>query len=229
VTADAPPEEPPVGVHKPKPWRGLRGFAKEYLIIVIGVLTALGAQQVVETLHQGNEVAEAREALHAELAVNASTGKFVQAEVDCLAGQLDALDAWANGGARPGVIRTQLPSYASSAWDVVKTGAVPHMPLKERLAYSRFYDTLENARYAIENTRNIYTRLNGLQRLEALRSEEARRLIEEIGQARVMGRVRKANGAALVDRAKALGVEPDPFSQASKDSLTRVCGRPFGG
>ena len=28
-------------IHKPKPWHGLREFLKEYLIIVIGVLTAL--------------------------------------------------------------------------------------------------------------------------------------------------------------------------------------------
>ena len=37
-------------VHKPKPWHGWREFLKEYLIIVIGVLTALGAEQLVEVL-----------------------------------------------------------------------------------------------------------------------------------------------------------------------------------
>jgi hypothetical protein len=38
-------------IHKPKPWHGLREFLKEYLIIVVGVLTALGAEAGVEWLH----------------------------------------------------------------------------------------------------------------------------------------------------------------------------------
>jgi len=38
-------------IHKPKPWRGFREFLKEYLIIVVGVLTALGAEAGVEWLH----------------------------------------------------------------------------------------------------------------------------------------------------------------------------------
>ena len=29
-------------IHKPKPWHGFREFLKEYAIIVVGVLTALG-------------------------------------------------------------------------------------------------------------------------------------------------------------------------------------------
>jgi hypothetical protein len=31
-------------LHKPRPWHSLREFLKEYLIIVVGVLTALGAE-----------------------------------------------------------------------------------------------------------------------------------------------------------------------------------------
>ena len=38
-------------IHKPKPWHSFREFLKEYLIIVVGVLTALGAEQAVEWLH----------------------------------------------------------------------------------------------------------------------------------------------------------------------------------
>ena len=38
-------------IHKPKPWHGVREFLKEYVIIVVGVLTALGAEQGVEWLH----------------------------------------------------------------------------------------------------------------------------------------------------------------------------------
>src|SRR5206468_1746189 len=136
-------------IHKPKPWHGFREFLKEYLIIVVGVLTALGGEQVVEWSHRQTEVAEAREALHAEQAANGRTGNFVGVEVGCLAEQLDAYDAWAKGGPHPREIQATFPALASSTWDVVKSGAVPHMPLKERLAYSRYYDGVSNAGYAI--------------------------------------------------------------------------------
>jgi hypothetical protein len=37
-----------MAIHKPKSWTGWREFLKEYLIIVVGVLTALGGEQMVE-------------------------------------------------------------------------------------------------------------------------------------------------------------------------------------
>ena len=43
-------------IHKPKPWHNVREFLKEYAIIVVGVLTALAAEQAVEWLHWQHEV-----------------------------------------------------------------------------------------------------------------------------------------------------------------------------
>jgi hypothetical protein len=60
-------------IHKPKPWRGVREFLKEYLIIVIGVLTALGAEQVAVALRDRHAAAEARGAVYTEIRLNLST------------------------------------------------------------------------------------------------------------------------------------------------------------
>jgi len=57
-------------IHKPKPWHGVREFLKEYAIIVVGVLTALGAEAVVQALHERTIAAEAREAVKAEVREN---------------------------------------------------------------------------------------------------------------------------------------------------------------
>ena len=54
-------------IHKPKPWHGVREFLQEYLIIVVGVLTALGAEQGVEWLHWRHEVSLARDAIAFDL------------------------------------------------------------------------------------------------------------------------------------------------------------------
>jgi len=55
-------------IHKPKPWHGLREFLKEYGIIVLGVLTALGLEQCVEGLHWSHKVDQAERNMRIELA-----------------------------------------------------------------------------------------------------------------------------------------------------------------
>ena len=53
--------------HLPKPLHGWREFTGEVGIIVLGVLIALGAEQVVETIHTHQRIRETRAALDAEL------------------------------------------------------------------------------------------------------------------------------------------------------------------
>src|ERR1700761_3766474 len=55
-------------IHKPKPWHGWRELLKEIGTIVIGVLIALGAEQVVDNLHWRGVVAAERKGLDAEVA-----------------------------------------------------------------------------------------------------------------------------------------------------------------
>ena len=57
-------------IHKPKPWHGWREFLKEYAIIVVGVLTALAAEQVVERVRWMERV----DAAEARLAATAANG-----------------------------------------------------------------------------------------------------------------------------------------------------------
>src|SRR5579859_1899792 len=90
-------------IHKPKPWHGVREFLKEYVIIVVGVLTALGGEQVVELVHRQQEVGEAREALREEMAADATLLKLDLEEVPCVQARLDRITAWANGGEFPPV------------------------------------------------------------------------------------------------------------------------------
>ena len=58
-------------IHKPKAAHSWREFLIEIGTIICGILIALGLEQVVESVHRGSEVREAREALHKELSINA--------------------------------------------------------------------------------------------------------------------------------------------------------------
>jgi hypothetical protein len=65
-----PPEEPKMDIHKPKPIHNWREFLKEYAIIVLGVATALAAEQAVEWVHWQSEVAQAKDVIATELVSN---------------------------------------------------------------------------------------------------------------------------------------------------------------
>src|ERR1700755_919632 len=123
-------------IHKPKPWHGLREFAKEFGTIVLGVLVALGAEQAVEALHRQAQVREARAALRAEIGDDISRALFNQRREVCGARQLDRYVAWANGAPLPPTraAGAEVLQLHTTSWDVVKAGAVTTMPLKERLA-----------------------------------------------------------------------------------------------
>src|ERR1700760_3923115 len=89
-------------IHKPKPWHGVREFLKEYLIIVVGVLTALAGEQMVEWTHRAAEVREARASIHEEMAQDAAIAAYGIQEDTCLMPRLRDYDAWARqGGPRP--------------------------------------------------------------------------------------------------------------------------------
>jgi len=79
--------------HLPKPLHGWREFAGEVGIIVVGVLIALGAEQVVERIHLQTQTHHARESLKAEIA-DSYTDAFERRLVHtCLNGQIDRMES----------------------------------------------------------------------------------------------------------------------------------------
>ena len=135
----------------PKPLHGWRQFAGEVGVIVLGVLIALGAQQVVEAINQREAVAQLRRAFRAELADDRGRWENMRASDPCTLQRLHALDRWAAtapAGARlERAYRLLLWNMHSSAWDIAKTSpATAHMPLEERLTYSDLYAAIDNWR-----------------------------------------------------------------------------------
>lgn len=132
-------------IHKPKLARNWREFAIEMGTIVCGILIALGLDQTAEWLHRRAEVAEAREALRPEIAANATLARITVQEAECVNAGMERLVAWFQGGPLPGngPKNVGLTAPVSSTWEVAKVGAAAHMPLAERMAYSRFYDMVQ--------------------------------------------------------------------------------------
>ena len=194
------------------------------MIIVVGVLTALAGEQAVEWVHVGNEVREARAALHEEIAADATIAAASIEEDRCLGLSLDKYVAWAHGGPKTEAFRGAFPYLRTSTWEEVRSGPVAHMPLKERLALAEFYDEISNQKGVIEYERNAYRPLLAMSQKPDLDKADAQRLLEVVAEARLFGRVRTGNGQRLIAAAKALGAGPRPFGLVTQKRLAWQCG-----
>jgi hypothetical protein len=212
-------------VHKPKPWHGLREFLKEYLIIVVGVLTALGAEQAAEWGHRTEEVAQARRALHREIAYDARAALLGAREDGCYRDLLLQYAAWAKGGPKPAfnLSLLSLPDMRTPVWDVAKSTAVANMDLDERFAFASFYGQAANQNTLVANTRAASGQLAGYAFLDRLSPEQAGALLQDIGMLRTLLVIESGNWRALVSMARRLGVTPEPAPAAFTARVDAVC------
>src|ERR1700761_1039305 len=168
-------------IHKPKPWHGLREFLKEYLIIVVGVLTALAAEAVVERLHETRLSSEAREAVRDELNVDITNVAQRFPREGCVARRLDEIDALLDraeaggacappgfvGGPRERVVYTE-------RWETAKSGGrLSLISSDEQRAFARAYGPLQRV------TQLQQEELQAWLQLHALRGQ--RRLSPDMG------------------------------------------------
>ncbi len=214
-------------VHKPKPWHGLREFLKEYLIIVIGVLTALAAEQGVEWLRWHSDVAEARRALVDEVGANAVLSAQGAEESRCLLSRLGEFTTWANGGRPPTVpleaVRLNAPS--STIWNATQAAqTVGHMPVKERLAFARYYAEVVNQQSVFQSLRAAHVELWRDSDDGQLTPDEARRVRGDVRALSIWVNVRRTTALGLVKAAHGLGVGPVSIPEAERQRLAQLCG-----
>ena len=134
-----------------KPLHGWREFLSEVAIIVVGVLIALAADQVVEDLHWRSETRAAREALLSEARDNLASAQFRKSLHPCVERRLSELAEVfrTQAAGRPikleGPVRRPLPLGATrSTWDVaVSSGALSHMRLAEKLTFGDAFTNYE--------------------------------------------------------------------------------------
>jgi len=140
--------------HLPKPLHGWREFAGEVGVIVLGVLIALSAEQMVEQWRWHERADEARDRLRAEVGHEFLLTEERKAVYQCIDEQLSKIEdavlaagttlkplpvyedhgiANLNHGAYSYVLRTPSRSWSDSAWQsVITEGLSPHLTRDER-------------------------------------------------------------------------------------------------
>ena len=201
--------------HLPKPLHGWREFAGEVGIIVVGVLIALGAEQVVELEHWRAAVAEFRTAEDAELAHNIAAFQYRLRQSGCVARRIGDLQRWRamsrSGETMPlrGEIgRPSLIIFKTSVWNA-RGESLSHMPLATRLDYSNLYDLLYNADQQITAEREAWRNLAAFNDPDPLSSEDRMQLSALLYRVKSIDWVLRSNLRVIHSDAERLGIRPD--------------------
>ena len=201
--------------HLPKPPHGWREFAGEVGIIVIGVLIALGAEQVVETLHWRHEVSLFRNSVDHEIANNLGTYVYRMRENGCVDARLHELEvllaSWKAGHPLTLTGPIGAPSSLSleaSAWQSRDANIVTHMPMQERLTIGRMYDEFANNEVHRLDEREAWLELGEFNGASDLDHADLMRLQGLINRARYRQAHITNNAMDYLKRAASIGIKP---------------------
>ena len=140
--------------HLPKPLHGWRAFVGEVGIIVIGVLIALGAEQLVEAAHQREKAAQAEGSIRNELGFNLGRLKSRMDIHGCVSRRIEEIQALLDKAADQPNIETpswigrpQYYTFASSRWQAESQAGSAALIDSAKLAsyaimYARMQDML---------------------------------------------------------------------------------------
>ena len=137
---------------KLKPPHGWNAVAWELAIVTLGVLIALGAQQIVEDLHWRGEMREFRKAVRAEISWNLATYPYRTEQNRCTKARLDELQRWLDSWRAGRPLKLIAPIAAPQAlivrttvWDSRDPETFSRIPLTEKLDYGGLYTEFANA------------------------------------------------------------------------------------
>ncbi len=210
-------------IHPPKPLHGWQEFLNEIFVIVVGVLIALGFEQVVEEFHWQHKAAEGRERLRLELRAQFSLAAEQAIVTPCILAQLDRLrdhlgpdgvgkapmplDHWPDNDA---VLRLPTRPWSHNTWDALQQdGTSIHFASDEQRYLGALYSEIETETALTAQSGNAAGQLLATSFKGPL-SEQARAQLlivvaEQYRRSQYMGRL----AAQIMGVARDLGYQPE--------------------
>lgn len=212
-------------VHTPRPIGGLREFLSEISVIVVGVLIALGLEQLADQWHWSQRIHEVREQLLSETSRNAGSALGWLTISPCLDQQLTAADQQIWRARDTGVMQPAeqpfsptLTEFTSDSWLNARSLQIAdHLSPDEVKGFTQVYF------YASEMTGNITTlhalagELEPLSRpLDHVTPAEADELLAKIGRIREL-QTRMELASALLIRTADRVHAPIPLAEVQAE------------
>jgi hypothetical protein len=213
--------------HLPKSLHGWRAFAGEVAIIVLGVLIALFAQQVVQNLNDASAARQARDNIRAELAVNIGRMQSADERTACLTRRLDEIAGFIRN-ARHGrslarvtwIGRPPVWDMESSRWQsAAGSGRSSLFQPDEQAAIGDVYSLMTDYQAEVRVEQEAWAKLRGLAGLERLSEARDASLSDALQQARYSQWLLNIDSKQAQDAARRLGIRGTPVPH----SLSPLC------
>lgn len=212
----------------PRPLKGWRVFLGEVGVIVLGVLLALGAEQLVFTLSLKAEAREFRRTLDHEIGLNLFTYDVRSRQSACNVKRLDELLDWITAAkdGRPSPGMTIYPPAIlypyRSAWDSRDAEVFNSIPAKARQKYAEFYDELRGNLDRLNEERAAWEALRGYAISGPITIGDRRTMLREAVVAYSTDVTWSGNmpvSKAIADELGIKPIRPDNLTQEFLDSL----------
>jgi hypothetical protein len=228
-------------VHLPKPLHGWREFVGEVGIIVLGVLIALGFEQIVDQWRWHREVRSTRQAIANELVEAANQGAMRIAVEDCLRDRIGELAARLNASKGPWtaapmplapgaestphwdnrgmgrVYAVPLVGWSQDAWDTAKSaGVLDHMSRDEAASYSEVYGEIAGIRDFQNQELLLESSLSFLSADQQLDDRSRNDALGKLGQLDALNATNAGLSGLIVEQMKGLHLHVDRANSADQ-------------
>jgi hypothetical protein len=213
--------------HLPKPLHGWRGFAGEVGIIVVGVLIALGAEQLVGLAHEHDKAVQADNAIRSELAFNLGRLSSRMKIHDCISRRLDEIQALVDRAADQPQITTpswigrpQYWTFASSRWQAESQAGSAALIDPARLSsYAIMYARMEDMLDEMTFEQSDWAKLRTLEHVRRLEPAAAFEVNQTVQDARYRNWRLALVTSQLFDSARSLHVQPTANTTPASPSV----------
>jgi hypothetical protein len=228
-------------VRLPKPLHGWREFVGEVGIIVLGVLIALGFEQLVDQWRWHREVESTRQAIANELVDAANQGAMRISVEDCLRDRIGELSArlkprngrWTADplplapGAQPTphwdnrslgrVYAVPLVGWSQDAWDTAKSaGVLDHLGRDEAASYSQVYGEIAGIRDYQNQELLLESNLSFLSADQHLDDRSRNDAFGKLGQLDALNATNSGLSSLIIEQMKSLHLHVDRASSAEQ-------------
>jgi transcription initiation factor TFIIIB Brf1 subunit/transcription initiation factor TFIIB len=202
--------------HLPKPLHGWREFAGEVGIIVVGVLIALGMEQIAQSWHEQRATREAREAIKTEVAEDlgglldrTSAEACIQRRFDEIGQFIDQASAGTVPAPPTWISRPPTWNMDSFRWEAAsQAGRVSLLPTAEQSNFSDIYGSFKTIGQTEADEQQLWARLRSLEGRQHVSDATAATMRSNLSEARYADWIIRILVLQISDDAKLVGASP---------------------
>jgi hypothetical protein len=200
-------------LHLPKPMHGWRAFFGEVGVVVLGILLALGAQQVVQDFQMRSDLREFRKTIDREIGLDVYAFDLRASQFGCDRQKIAELTKWLDQSRTAPTAVAIYPhgplisSPNRSAWNSRDAETYRELPADVRQKYAMFYDDVDNEWEITKLELAAWSSLAAFSEAGPITLEDRRKVRATISLLRAFSGAEQGNIPATKQLADELGIK----------------------